>query len=71
MKSFADPSTEFELVFEEQPVGSGGLTAERPTGEVSCRECGRVALNVDEIPHAKNCSQRFVHSSWYADQLRD
>jgi hypothetical protein len=69
MKSFADPKTHFEIVREEQSVGSGGLTAKRPTGEVRCSECGRVAENVDDFPHAQDCSQRFVHSRWYAEQL--
>jgi len=69
MKSFADPDTYFEIVRKEVQVGRGGLTAVRPTGEVRCRECGRVAENVDDFPHAQDCPQRFVHSKWYAEQL--
>jgi len=68
MKSFAEPDTHFEIVREEQGVGDGGLTAERPTGEIRCSECGRVAYNIDDFPHARDCSQRFVHSRWYAEQ---
>jgi len=68
MKSFASPNTHFEIVREEMPVGNGGLTAERPTGEIRCSECGRVAENIDDFPHEPDCSQRFVHSRWYAEQ---
>lgn len=71
MKSFADPSTTFELVFEEQEVGPGGLTAPRPTGEVRCGACGATHYNIDDIPHEQWCPQRFVHSRWYAEQLQD
>ncbi|GGN84465.1 hypothetical protein [Haloarcula pellucida] len=71
MKSFADPSTTFELVFEEVRVGDGGLTAPRPTGEIRCTECGATALNIDDFPHEQDCPQRFVHSRWYAEQLQD
>ncbi|KZX49313.1 hypothetical protein [Haloarcula sp. K1] len=70
MKSFADPSTTFELVFEEASVGQGGLTARRPTGEIRCTECRAVATNIDDFPHEQWCPQRFVHSRWYAEQLQ-
>jgi hypothetical protein len=66
---FTDPSTHFTLVREEQPVGDGGLTAVRPTGEVRCDECGAVAENIDEIPHDASCSQRWAKSRWYAEQF--
>jgi len=71
VKSFVEADTEFILVREEQPVGHGGLTAERPTGEVKCAECGRMSDNVDEIPHAQDCSQRGVHSHWYVESFID
>jgi hypothetical protein len=71
MRSFADPDTHFEIVREEQELDRGGLTAVRPTGEVRCVACGEVAENVDDFPHAQDCPQRFVHSSWYAEQLQD
>lgn len=70
MMSFANPDTIFEIVIEEVSVGRGGLTAERPTGEIRCVECGRVAENIDDFPHAQDCPQRFVHSKWYAEQLQ-
>jgi len=67
VRSFTDPETHFRLLREEQPVGDGGLTAEVPTGEVRCCECGRVAGDVDYIPHREGCSQADVRSRWYAD----
>jgi uncharacterized Zn finger protein len=57
------------LLRDEQSVGTGGLTAPRPTGKVQCRECGAVHTNIDDIPHAKRCSQRFVRSRWYLEML--
>jgi len=68
---FTHPSTHFTLVREEQPVGHGGITAPRPTGEVQCNECGAVAENIDEIPHDQDCPQRFAVSRWYAEQFSD
>lgn len=69
IKSFADPDTHFEIVTTEVVVGRGGLTAERPTGLLRCEECGAVSHNIDDFPHDPNCSQRFVHSRWYVNQL--
>ncbi|SEO72751.1 hypothetical protein SAMN05216388_1017120 [Halorientalis persicus] len=70
-RSFVDGDTHFRLEREEQPVGDGGLTAVRPTGVVICEECGQSATNIDEIPHAKDCDQRFVHSRFYAAHMLD
>jgi len=69
-KSFADPSTHFELVRSDTPVTVDGVALGEPTGDVRCAECGRAAENVDEIPHAPDCRQRWVRSRWWADQFR-
>jgi len=63
MTSFTDPDTHFSLVEGDRPG--------EPTGEVRCVECGRVAENVDEIPHARECPQRWVRSRWWAEHLRE
>ena len=65
-----DSSTEFELVRSDSPVTVDGFALNEPTGEVRCEECGRTAQNIDEIPHAQDCSQRFVRSSWWRQQMR-
>lgn len=70
-KSFADPDTHFELVRSDTPVNVDGFKIGEPVGEVECECCGAVAVNVDEIPHAKDCPQRFVKSGWWADHLFD
>jgi len=70
-KSFADPETHFHLVRSDTPRTVDGFKPGEPTGEVECAECGRVADNVDEIPHAPDCPQRWVRSRWWAEHLRD
>jgi hypothetical protein len=70
MQSFADPETHFSLVRSETPVSVDGVALNEPTGAVECCECRRQADNIDEIPHAEDCSQRFVRSEWWADHLR-
>ena len=67
MRSFADPDTHFLLERSETTVDGDGFRLGEPTGRVSCAECRAVAENVDEIPHRRDCSQRFVHSEWYVD----
>jgi hypothetical protein len=67
--SFTDAETEFVLETSDSPVTVDGYALGEPTGEVRCRECGAVARNVDEIPHAKDCDQRFVRSGWWVDHL--
>ena len=67
MRSFADPDTHFQLERSETPVNVDGFKLGEPTGRLSCVECQAVAENVDEIPHKRDCSQRFVHSKWYVD----
>lgn len=67
MKSFAEPDTEFELVVSETPVTVDGFAMGEPTGEIVCLECDAQHANIDEIPHDKDCPQRFVHSRWYLD----
>jgi hypothetical protein len=70
-RSFADPETHFRLVRSETPYVVDGVGLNAPTGEVECLECGRVAENIDEIPHRHDCPQRFARSAWWADHLRD
>lgn len=74
MRSFANPDTHYELVREEMPVGDGGLTAVRPTGEVRClgecpdgTVCGRVAAAPEYIPHQEGCDQADTYSEWWID----
>lgn len=67
--SFADPETHFHLVTSDTPVTVDGYAMGEPTGEVECGECGRVADNVDEIPHLPTCSQRWVRSRWWSKQF--
>lgn len=69
MRSFADPDTHFRIVRSDTPVSVDGYALGEPTGEVSCAECQATAMNVDEIPHRHGCSQRFVHSQWYAENM--
>jgi len=71
MKSFTDPDTEFELIKSDTPVSVDGFAMGEPTGEVKCLECGAVAMNVDEIPHENECSQRGTHSRWYGAKYFD
>jgi len=69
MKSFADPDTHFHIVRSDTPVDVDGYKLGEPTGEVSCCECGRTAMTPEEIPHGPNCSQRYVVSEWWAEQM--
>jgi len=70
-RSFADPETHFTVIRSETPVDMDGYKLGEPTGEVRCDECDRVAHNVDEIPHAPTCRQRWVRSRWWGGQFRD
>ncbi len=69
MRSFSDRSTHFEIVRSQTPVSVDGFALHEPTGEVRCCSCNEQALNVDEIPHKKDCPQRFVKSHWWAKHL--
>lgn len=68
-KSFADPETHFRLERSKTPVSVDGFAKGEPTGDVTCEACGATAANIDEIPHAKDCPQRFVRSGWWVDHL--
>lgn len=63
--SFSDPETHYRLEKSNTPVTVDGFALGEPTGMVMCEECGREAENVDEIPHASDCPQRFVKSHWW------
>ena len=69
MQSFADPETHYHLVTSETPHTVDGVNLGEPTGEVRCCACGSVAENIDEIPHAPDCPQRWVRSDWWVDHL--
>lgn len=72
MRSFADPDTHFHIVTSDSPVSVDGFALGEPTGEIECSECGAAHLNIDEIPHAPRCSQRFVKSRfWQAAAKKD
>lgn len=64
-KSFADEDTHYALERSDTPVNVDGFKLGEPTGVVICEACENAALNVDEIPHAKDCPQRFARSDWW------
>lgn len=66
-----DPETHFEIQRSETPVDVDGFKVGEPTGEIVCDECGAQAMNVDEIPHAADCSQRFVVTHWWERHFED
>lgn len=71
MRSFADPETHFRVVRSETPVSVDGFAMGEPTGEIECADCGASHLNIDEIPHAPHCSQRFVKSRFWQEAATD
>ncbi|GGL55271.1 hypothetical protein [Halocalculus aciditolerans] len=71
MSSFSDPDTRYQIIKSETPVSVDGFAMGEPTGEVRCCECGASHLNIDEIPHAEDCPQRFVRSDWWRAHVLD
>ena len=69
MRSFANPETHFEIQRSDTPHTDDGLWPGEPTGRIVCLACGEAHYNVDEIPHAETCPQRFVHSRFYDDAM--
>jgi hypothetical protein len=76
-RSFADPQTTFELVRSETPISEDGYKLGEPK-LVRCGECGADVLltedpspGIDELGHDPRCSQRWVRSRWWVEQLRD
>ena len=69
MRSFADPDTFYSIVVSNTPISVDGFALGEPTGEIECAECGASHTNIDDIPHEKDCSQRFTHSQWYANSM--
>jgi len=65
-----NPETEFKIVRSDTPVTVDGFALHELTGEVRCLECDQIAENIDEIPHQQGCSQRFVRTSWWREQMR-
>lgn len=70
MRSFAESQTRFHLVRSDTPITEDGFKIGELTGEVVCLECDAAHTNIDEIPHAEDCSQRFVHSRFYLNAMR-
>jgi len=69
-RSFSDPETHFRLERSDTPITDDGFKIGELTGVVECLECGEAHTNIDEIPHAEDCSQRFVHSEFYVQSMR-
>lgn len=69
-QSFSDPRTHFRLERSDTPVTVDGFTLGELTGVVECLECGESHTNIDEIPHAPDCDQRWVRSEWWVEQIR-
>lgn len=68
-QSFSNPRTHYHIVRSDTPVDVDGFKIGEPTGEIECCECGESHLNIDEIPHDDNCSQRFVKSDFWAQHF--
>lgn len=69
MRSFTAADTFFHFVVSDTPITVDGYALGEPTGDVECCECGATHENIDDIPHESDCSQRFVHSEWYAKTM--
>lgn len=52
------PDTEYNVVRSEMSIDIDGFRKGELTGESQCCSCGRPAMNIDEIPHRKDCDQR-------------
>jgi len=65
-----DPDTEFVLTRSDSPVTVDGVPLNAPTGTVRCAMCGREAVDIDCIPHTRECPQRYVRSRARCDLTR-
>lgn len=70
-----DPETEYELVRSDSPIHVDGY-AEGSFKKLRCAECGAEVLltedpsaGVDDLAHARDCSQRWAKSDWYRERL--
>lgn len=63
------PETEYRVVRSETSIDIDGFRKGEPTGEIECLECGQSHLNIDEIPHDEDCSQRFAKTDWWRDHF--
>ncbi len=68
-RSFSDPETHFRLERSDTPITDDGFKLGELTGEVTCLACGKTGENVDEIPHAPECDQRWVRSEWWVEHM--
>lgn len=69
MRDALDPDTEYQVVKSETSISNDGLRKGEPTGEIECCECGQSAMNIDEIPHEPDCSQRFSKTRYWRDRF--
>lgn len=70
-----DPQTEYEIARSDSPINVDGYKLGEPKRLV-CEECGADVLlteepsaGVDDMEHERDCSQRWVKSDWYREQL--
>jgi hypothetical protein len=70
-----DPQTEYEIQRSDSPIDVDGYKLGEPKRLV-CEECGASekltedpSAGVDDLSHAKGCSQRWAKSDWYREQL--
>ena len=64
-----DSDTEYRVIKSETSVGKGGIRRGEPTGEIRCEECGQAHVNIDEIPHEVDCSQRYSRTNYWRTQF--
>ena len=79
IRSFADPDTHFRIEESGSPPSVDGMAIHEPKWLV-CDECdARVIIDgadghqttIDNLPHARSCSQRAVTSEWWMDHYLD
>lgn len=63
------PDTEYKLIRSDTPIWDDGFKMGEPTGEIKCEACGRSHMNIDEIPHAKDCPQRWAKTDYWRDRF--
>ncbi|ELY83455.1 hypothetical protein [Natrinema gari] len=63
------PETEYRVVRSDTPVDVDGFKIGEPTGEIMCEACHRRAKNIDEIPHAQDCPQRWTRTDFWRERF--
>lgn len=64
-----DPETKWRIIRSDTPVNVDGFKLGEPTGEIMCEECGKSAMNLDEIPHDSDCPQRWSRTEFWAERF--